>query len=196
MFLPCKNYNPNAKTVIITEAQAKYLKEMTAYHGSRADFDQFSLAYIGSGVGAQEFGEGLYFTLDREAAYGYGGVVYTVELPEPNATNYLYYNEPIPETTYNEIVSGIVDWNANVYTDEYSDDESRQQLEHDIRETMPPTEGRYLLYNIHRFVDEKTMIPKILSNAGVVGFFYNNGKVDNVVIFNSRAIRIVNKEQV
>lgn len=193
MYLPFK-HNPNRKTVAITEAQARYIKEMVAYHGSKADFDQFSLAYIGSGVGAQEFGEGLYFTLDQEAAYGYGGIVYTVELPDPDGSNYIYYNEPIPEVTYDKIVSGIVEWNCQVYADEYEDESARQELEQEIRSIMPPTEGRYLMYNIHRFVDEKTMIPRILSNAGVVGFFYNNGKVNNVVIFNSRVVKIVNKE--
>lgn len=195
MFLPFK-HTPGRKSIMITEGQARYLKEMTAYHGSKSDFDQFSLAYIGSGVGAQEFGEGLYFTLNQEAAYGYGGTVYTVELPDPNGDNYLYYNERVPETTYEKIISGIIEWRTQVYRDEYEDEASVEELRQELMEIMPPTEGRYIMYNIHRYVDEKTMVPRILNNAGVVGFFYNNGKVDNVVIFNSRVIRIVNKETI
>lgn len=196
MFLPFKHNTSGRKSIMITEGQARYLKEMTAYHGSKADFDQFSLAYIGSGVGAQEFGEGLYFTLSHEAAYGYGGTIYTVELPDPNGDNYLYYNERVPETTYEKIISGIIEWRTQIYRDEYEDEASVEELRQELVDVMPPTEGRCIMYNIHRYVDEKTMVPRILSNAGVVGFLYNNGKVDNVVIFNSRAIRIVNKETI
>ena len=74
----------NSKTIIINEKQEKMLKEMVAYHGSKANFDEFNLAYMGSGIGAQEFGEGLYLTFDKDAAYSYGGTVYTVDIPNEN----------------------------------------------------------------------------------------------------------------
>lgn len=42
-----------------------------AYHGSPHDFDQFSLAHIGKGEGAQAFGHGLYFAENEGVAKGY-----------------------------------------------------------------------------------------------------------------------------
>ena len=80
----------NSKTIIINEKQQKMLNEMIAYHGSKANFDEFNLAYMGSGIGAQEFGEGLYLTFDKDAAYSYGGNVYTVDIP------CLLYTSPSP----------------------------------------------------------------------------------------------------
>lgn len=184
--------NLNNKEIFITEEQSRYINEMIAYHGSKADFDRFSLAYIGTGVGAQEFGYGIYLTLDREAAEHYGGMCYTVEIPDPNQALYLYYNDPIPEDVYNQIVNSIVDWNVSVYPDEY-DEKSKLELAKEIREVMPPTEGRYLMYNLHRFIDEKTYAAQMLKNCGITGYFYNNGKIDNVIIFDTKAINIINK---
>lgn len=183
----------NSKEIIITEGQAKTLYEMIAYHGTKANFDRFSLAYMGTGTGAQEFGYGIYLTLDQESAEHYGGIVYTVEIPDPDKALYLYYNEPIPEDTYNKIIQSIVDWNVDVYPDEY-DETAKNDLIKDLREVMPPTEGRYLMYNLHRYIDEKTYAAQMLRNCGVTGFFYNNGKVDNVIIFDTSKIKILDKE--
>lgn len=190
MFLFCK---PNkSKNIIITESQARHLQEMLAYHGSKADFDQFSLAYMGTGIGAQEFGYGIYLTLDKEAAEHYGGVTYTVEIPDPDKALYLYYNEPIPNEVYDRIINAIVDWNVEIYPDEY-DESTKENLIQELKDVMPPTEGRYLMYNLHKFVDEKTYAAQMLKNCGVTGFFYNNGKIDNVVIFDTKAIHIIEK---
>ena len=43
----------------------------TAYHGSPYNFDKFTLEHIGEGEGAQAYGYGLYFALNKEAAEGY-----------------------------------------------------------------------------------------------------------------------------
>lgn len=49
---------------------AKY-SPIRAWHGSPYDFDEFSLAHLGRGEGAQAFGHGLYFTDTREVAEWY-----------------------------------------------------------------------------------------------------------------------------
>lgn len=193
MYIFAKKINPT-KNLIITESQSRFLLEMMAYHGSKADFDQFSLAYIGTGSGAQEFGYGIYLTLDPDVAYGYGGVIYTVEIPDPNQATYLYYNDPIPKDIYTNIIQSIVDWRKMVYSDEYEDEQSIEELIQELHDVMPPKEGRYLMYNLHRYVDEKSYAAKLLCNCGVTGYFYNNGKADNVIIFDTKAIKIVNKD--
>ena len=85
----------NKKTIVISDKQQKIINETIAYHGSKANFEEFNIAYIGSGTGAQEFGEGIYLTFDKETAYSYGGTVYTVEIPDINDGNYIYYDRPV-----------------------------------------------------------------------------------------------------
>lgn len=186
----------NNKTIIITEKQQKILNEMIAYHGSKANFDEFNLAYMSSGIGAQEFGEGIYLTFDKEAAYGYGGTVYTVNIPDENKANYIYYDKPIPSDLFSRIIDNIITDITAQYPEEYTNEQSIKDLRSELYDIMNPSEGRYLMYNIHRYIDDPIVIPKILKSAGVTGFIYNNGKVDNVIMFSSKDIKILDKETV
>ena len=188
--------NLDKKTIIITESQRKKIQEMIAYHGSKMNFDEFNLAYMGTGVGAQEFGEGIYLTFDKEAAYGYGGTVYTVNIPDENKANYIYYDRPIPSDLFSAIIDNIVVDITSQYPDEYTDEQSIEDLKKELYDIMDPSEGRHLMYNIHRYIDDSIVIPKILKNAGVTGFIYNNGKADNVIMFSSKDIKILDKETV
>ena len=188
--------NLDKKTIIITESQRKKIQEMIAYHGSKMNFDEFNLAYMGTGVGAQEFGEGIYLTFDKEAAYGYGGTVYTVNIPDENKANYIYYDRSIPSDLFSAIIDGIIADMTRQYPDEYTDEQSVDDLRQELYNIMDPSEGRHLMYNIHRYIDDSIVIPKILKNAGVTGFIYNNGKADNVIMFSSKDIKILDKETV
>lgn len=188
--------NLDKKTIIITESQRKKIQEMIAYHGSKMNFDEFNLAYMGTGVGAQEFGEGIYLTFDKEAAYGYGGTIYTVNIPDENKANYIYYDQPIPSDLFSAIIDNIIADITRQYPDEYTDEQSIEDLKKELYDIMDPSEGRHLMYNIHRYIDDSIVIPKILKSAGVTGFIYNNGKVDNVIMFSSKDIKILDKETV
>ena len=185
--------NLDKKTIIITESQRRKIQEMIAYHGSKMNFDEFNLAYMGTGVGAQEFGEGIYLTFDKEAAYGYGGTVYTVNIPDENKANYIYYDRSIPSDLFSAIIDGIIADMTRQYTDEYTDEQSVDDLRQELYNIMDPSEGRHLMYNIHRYIDDPIVVPKILKRAGVTGFIYNNGKADNVIMFSSKDIKILNK---
>lgn len=61
----------------------------TAFHGTGATFDAFSLDHVGEGTGKATHGYGLYFTADRKVAEKYSnmvaddnGNVYEVDVPE------------------------------------------------------------------------------------------------------------------
>lgn len=168
--------------------------EMKAYHGSKADFDHFSLAYMGTGNKAQEFGYGIYVTFDPEAAYGYGGRFYEVEILDVNGNNYLFYDMPVPEEIIEKIYQSLLEVNRYEYPDDFEDEQYCRDFMDELRQVLSPKEGRYVMYNIGKYVFEKTQVPMIMRNAGVDGFIYNNGKVDNAVIFDSRKIKILNKE--
>ena len=188
--------NLDKKTIVITESQSKKIEETLAYHGSKMNFEEFNLAYMGTGVGAQEYGEGIYLTFDKEKAYGYGGTIYTVSIPDENKANYIYYDRPIPSDLFSAIIDNIITDITTQYPEEYEDEQSVKYLKKELYDILNPSEGRYLMYNIHRYIDEPIVIPKILKKAGVTGFIYNDGKVDNVIMFSSRDIKILDKETV
>ena len=54
-----------------------------AYHGTPHDFEQFKLAHIGTGEGAQSYGWGLYFAGDKDVAEWYKNKL-AVEDPHVN----------------------------------------------------------------------------------------------------------------
>ena len=75
-----------SKRITITEEQYKFLvNEINLYHGSRANFDHFDLAYALSGSGEMGYGRGVYLSDYRDAALEYssnGGYLYTVKVPK------------------------------------------------------------------------------------------------------------------
>lgn len=97
------NYPPAAeaevKAIIGDDVFAKLKKygnvydgrtyQQTAFHGTGATFDAFSLDHVGEGTGKATHGYGLYFTADRKVAEKYSnmvaddnGNVYEVDVPE------------------------------------------------------------------------------------------------------------------
>jgi len=54
-------------------AASQVRKGIKAYHGSPYDFDRFSTEQIGTGEGAQAYGQGLYFAGNEKVAQGYKG---------------------------------------------------------------------------------------------------------------------------
>lgn len=77
----------------ITEKQLRHIirnviketvDEINLYHGTRADFDKFDVAYLSTGWGQQAYGYGFYLTDCYEAAKNYscGGKVMEVKVPD------------------------------------------------------------------------------------------------------------------
>ena len=54
-------------------AASQVRQGIKAYHGSPYDFDRFSTEQIGTGEGAQAYGQGLYFAQNEKVAEGYKG---------------------------------------------------------------------------------------------------------------------------
>ena len=64
----------------ITESTAR---KVIFYHGSNSEISQFSLANLGTGLGNDEFGPGIYLTSLASDAARYGKIVHTVEVSIP-----------------------------------------------------------------------------------------------------------------
>ena len=65
------------------------MDELTLYHGSCADFNQFDDKYVLTGVGKLDYGYGFYLTTSQEVAHNcaLGGKLYTVEVPDGKYLN-------------------------------------------------------------------------------------------------------------
>ena len=58
------------------------MKHITLYHGSFTDFDEFDYerGKAGKTGGADQYGEGFYFTDDSNKARMFGDIIYTVDV--------------------------------------------------------------------------------------------------------------------
>lgn len=73
------------------------------YHGSSALFSKFDLSHALEGAGRVKYGYGVYVTSHYSSAAHYAGshpeakvfFVYTVEVPEQQADNYIAFNEAV-----------------------------------------------------------------------------------------------------
>ena len=70
--------------------------QITAYHGSPHDFDQFDTSKIGTGEGAQAYGHGLYFAEHEPIAIGYRDA-----LTNPDQVPLHFEGKPL-DTPWNE----------------------------------------------------------------------------------------------
>lgn len=64
-------------------SQESAAEKRLVYHGSPHAFDAFSLAYVGTGEGASDFGWGLYFAEHRGVARNYTSAEITTGAPVP-----------------------------------------------------------------------------------------------------------------
>lgn len=73
---------PAAIELLANRAGAKVpdRNEITAYHGSPHDFDQFDISKIGTGEGAQAYGHGLYFAESPDVANEYKNFLGKLEI--------------------------------------------------------------------------------------------------------------------
>lgn len=83
-----------AKVITLKESELKKIikeaiDEVTAYHYSNADFNDFDLGFVNTGNKMQAWGYGIYVSLSDEGAKSYGKNQYIVEIPSDNK---LYLN--------------------------------------------------------------------------------------------------------
>lgn len=161
-------------------------KGIELWHGSPADFEKFSLKFIGTGEGNQTFGRGLYFAQAREVAdeyrknltsrYGFdegkGGTLYKVKL---NADPKDFLNWDGDFNSQPEIVQKIL----APYIEKRVDDLEKARDELIAKNSDIPIKSRQELKDGLSIVDIMWMdrlsggeIVKELTKAGVPGIRY------------------------
>lgn len=166
-----------------------------AFHGSQADFDNFSLAYALTGVGQNAYGKGVYVTDSMDAAeyYSHKQFVYTVTVPR---RKYLSNSICRNRRTIQLLVSAFFKY----YSEENEEGKNtyRNHLK-DFWVDLAPLQNCSTLYKLYCdlcvFADEDT-IQEFLSRFGYVGLKIKDEhtKQNVYVIFNPENVKIVKKE--
>ena len=130
-------------------------------------------------------------------------LLYTVEIPDDNGSNYLEYGNPLPETLDKEAMAEAV-FRRILETDEdgsYNDDTAREMLRRDLSDSFGEVEdGKTLYGTIATYLGDKGA-SVFLHGLGFVGISYpaqyrsggRKEKAKNYVIFNEDDLQIVDK---
>jgi hypothetical protein len=181
------------------------------FHGSPYHFDRFSTSKMGSGIGQQESGWGLYLTDDKEASKNYGKYIYETTLfkdKKPNEYNFLELKKPVPKNLVRKIIEAIYkkekkDFDLVSFNLFYkqSKNNSLEKINFNDFELITFDYGGYLFYKtLSRILGGDKFASLFLLENGIDGLkssFVNNKGVHyrtDYVIFDEKAITIENRE--
>lgn len=179
-------------------------KEFGAYHGSRADFDRFNDAFIGSGANAQTFGRGHYLTRSAHAAGeharglaardGGKGVVYDVRVGA-DPSQMIDYDARLrnqPEAVKAAFMAAYrgMPWHARAYLKAGGGFSPWSRTGHTMQHLIDDYRWRAKSYD-----EGGKKLTDIFVNAGVPGVRMRSGlrASPNYVIFRDNLLRIVNR---
>lgn len=166
------------------------MNEITAYHGTDANFDDFDLAYISTGSGNQDYGYGIYLSILPDGAQYYGKNKYTVEIPSDNK-KYLIADKFYSPTLLNKIKNKLY---KIILAKDDTYKGSERELMQDLNYTFVDNNGIGLYGSIESYLGSDKETSEFLYSLGFIGMKYNINKYENVVMFNPKDIKIINKE--
>jgi hypothetical protein len=95
-------------------------RDITTYHGSPHQFEEFDASKIGTGEGAQMYGRGIYLAENPDVAKYYAGKIsgkkgttYTVDLPDEIADRMLDWDKPLNQQPA-ELQSLVSEFQADI----------------------------------------------------------------------------------
>ena len=180
------------------------------FHGSSYYFDKFNTDKIGSGIGQQQDGWGIYLTDDKESSKNYGNYIYETTLfKDKNVDEYTFLDlkKPVKKDLVSKIVEALYknfnkefDINKfNLYYN-YTKNKSLPKVDFNDYELIEFDYSGYLFYKtLSRILggDKKASL-FLLNNEidGSISSFENSEGViyrTDYVIFDENAITIENK---
>lgn len=114
-------------------------------------------------------------------------ILYTVEIPEDNGSNYLEWNEPIKQKQLTKIASALAKEKGKEYGDYLKEKKGSY--------------GENIYYELYTALGSQQAASELLHSAGFVGIkypadYYNGGRADgakNYVIFDESDLQIIDK---
>lgn len=168
----------------------------SAWHGSPHDFVEFLLSAIGTGEGAQAHGWGLYLAEKREAASGYGGKLYHVEIPDNDVLideQKTYDEQPAKvRKSLEKLVHGLTLEQLENWNDVRRLGKSKVIAE--IMDTLSESDGMNIYGTISDLVDGQQEASELLNQYGIKGITYHDEQSGRgFVVFDDKAIQIIEK---
>ena len=180
---------------LVRESEAESFNQ-SAWHGSPHDFVEFLLSAIGTGEGAQAHGWGLYLAEKREAASGYGGKLYHVEIPDNDVLideQKAYDAQPAKvRKSLEKLVRGLTLEQLENWNDVRRLGKAKVIAE--IMDTLSESDGMNIYGTISDLVDGQQEASELLNQYGIKGITYHDEQSGRgFVVFDDKAISIIEK---
>jgi hypothetical protein len=180
------------------------------FHGSPYNFDKFSTSKMGSGIGQQEDGWGIYLTDNKEATKNYGKYIYETTLFKNKSLgeyNFIDLKKPVKKDIVTKILKAVYkkynkDFDIiefNQYYD-YIKDKSLPKVDFNDYDLVEFDYAGYLFYKtLSRILGGDKNASLFLLDNGIDGLkasFENSKGVyrTDYIIFDENAITIENQE--
>lgn len=173
------------------------LLTLIAYHGSPFDFEEFDISQAGKSNDPGDYGEGIYFDTNDDWAKSYArnGYLFKCEL---HLKKYIYINFKKYSDFKHDQDSGEID--------KYAQNEELQKYIDTLRSVgihVVENSGRYdkpgetinTFLSVSRRYGAKK-IAQALKQHGYDGVVVDYGSTKEIVIFDTDAIEVLNKEKV
>lgn len=184
------------------------------FHGSSYLFEKFQTEKIGSGIGQQQDGWGIYLTDDKESSKNYGNYIYETTLfkdKKPNEYQFLDLDKPVKKDLVKKIVKAITEYknqnfNENKFNSYYenikSNDEELPKVEFNDYELISFDYRGYLFYKtLSRILGGDKKASLFLLDNGISGLrrkfenYQGNVYRTDYVLFDENSITIKSKEK-
>ena len=178
------------------------LSELDLYHGTKADFEKFDMAYLSTGWGAQAYGDGFYLSTSFECAKEYSQGVQVMTCRVPNGP-YLSYMSVRSETK-RKVAEAFFKYytEENEYGREAYGTCKREFWENECRYLLNASTGADLYGDIAAITGSHQETIKFLRRLGYIGLKFKGENTDtgekfmNYVIFDADDIQIIEKTPV
>lgn len=125
--------------------------ELILYHGSSYYFDKFKTFKIGSGIGEQDSGWGLYLTTNKDTAKIFGKYIYSVSILKSIEMKIMEEDKPIDKKIFIKFFNSITNINIDIDTlDIYLD---YKKLEKTIFDILLKIDGDLEYVNLKDMID-------------------------------------------
>ena len=176
------------------------IDELNLYHGTNADFDEFKEEFFLTGIGEMAYGWGVYLTNSKETAkaYGPGGQIMTVEVPDGK---YLH-SEKIRKDEAMRLARAFYKFYLAGKGGEIYKGSEQDFWDYECKYIGESPDGSYLYGTISTFLGSDKEAGDWLRSMGYVGMIIPGHNADtgekflNYLIFNPKDVKIIKKEAV
>ena len=190
----------SGRSIRSTLQEATDIDELQLYHGTNHDFNEFNEEFFLTGIGEMAFGWGVYLTNSKETAkaYGPGGQIMTVEVPDGK---YLH-SEKIRKDEAMSLARAFYKFYLSGKGGEIYKGSERDFWDYECRYIGESPDGSYLYGTISTFLGSDREASEWLRTMGYVGMKIpghnaNTGEEFlNYLIFSTKDVKIIKKEAV